>query len=617
MKRAVRLLVLPILALLILEGSARTAAAACRLTEIAKIPVTMNGLRPTIPATINGSAAAFLLDSGAAHSVLSRAGAAEFKLHVVDEDAPPSPFDLAEREGLGRSLERTPSRFYLEGVGGDVRVSSTTVERFTLFNVPLSDVPFIVGGTAPAGVVGVVGQDLLRLGDSLPDVEYDFSTGAIRLMHAEGCDSSAPTYWASTGAYSVVDIGPMTLDSPYITATALLSGVKIRIMFDTGAPLSIVSLGAAARAGVTPQSAGVERAGRAYGLGPRTVPTWTAPFARIHIGSEEIRSVRLRIGDLGPSASLADMLIGADFFLSHRLYLARGERKLYFTYNGGPVFGSGAATSPAATEDSAPAQPESAEPVDAAGFALRGAAFAARDELRQAIADLTRACELDPQEPSYFYARGLMYWRAAQPSLAATDFDRALALRPNDVAALLARAELRFTERDASAARSDLDAASRLVPKEAGLRLALASVYLRLGLFTPAIDQYDLWIAAHAADARMAEALSGRCAARASLGRDLEDALADCDAALKLRPGDSTALDGRALAEWRLGKLDEAIADYDTALRLEPADAWALYGRGLARLREGQKTRGQTDIAAAAALQANIVEAAAKRGLAP
>jgi hypothetical protein len=33
-----------------------------------------------------------------------------------------------------------------------------------------------------------------------------------------------------------------------------------------------------------------------------------------------------------------DMLIGADFFLSHRIYVANSQRKLYFTYNGGPVF---------------------------------------------------------------------------------------------------------------------------------------------------------------------------------------------------------------------------------------------------------------------------------------
>ena len=30
------------------------------------------------------------------------------------------------------------------------------------------------------------------------------------------------------------------------------------------------------------------------------------------------------------------MLLGADFFLSHRIYVANSRDKLYFTYNGGP-----------------------------------------------------------------------------------------------------------------------------------------------------------------------------------------------------------------------------------------------------------------------------------------
>ena len=32
------------------------------------------------------------------------------------------------------------------------------------------------------------------------------------------------------------------------------------------------------------------------------------------------------------------MLIGADFFRAHHVYVARGQGKMYFTYLGGPVF---------------------------------------------------------------------------------------------------------------------------------------------------------------------------------------------------------------------------------------------------------------------------------------
>jgi hypothetical protein len=32
------------------------------------------------------------------------------------------------------------------------------------------------------------------------------------------------------------------------------------------------------------------------------------------------------------------MLLGADFFLSHRIFVSNEQHKVYFTYNGGPVF---------------------------------------------------------------------------------------------------------------------------------------------------------------------------------------------------------------------------------------------------------------------------------------
>ena len=32
-----------------------------------------------------------------------------------------------------------------------------------------------------------------------------------------------------------------------------------------------------------------------------------------------------------------DMVIGADFFIAHRVYVAPSRRKVYFTFKGGPI----------------------------------------------------------------------------------------------------------------------------------------------------------------------------------------------------------------------------------------------------------------------------------------
>jgi hypothetical protein len=37
---------------------------------------------------------------------------------------------------------------------------------------------------------------------------------------------------------------------------------------------------------------------------------------------------------------MPDMLLGADFLRSHRVLLAMSQRRLYFSYVGGRVFGS-------------------------------------------------------------------------------------------------------------------------------------------------------------------------------------------------------------------------------------------------------------------------------------
>jgi tetratricopeptide (TPR) repeat protein len=310
------------------------------------------------------------------------------------------------------------------------------------------------------------------------------------------------------------------------------------------------------------------------------------------------------------------MLIGADFYLSHRIYVATSQHKLYFTYNGGPVFNLTSSPSTKAATD-----PAADEPSDAAGFSRRGAAFAARHDYQHAIADFTRACELAPGEADYFYQRGIARWQNEQPDLAAEDFDQALKLKPDDVSALMARAELRLRGKDNAGASTDLDAVDRVSAKEADIRFTLARDYVRADLLPQSVVQYDLWIASHSDDSKLVMALNDRCWLRALSGQDLGDALADCNAALNRSPKDgpinAQIFNSRGMVRLRMGDFDRSIADYDAAIKLQPKYAWAVYGRGLAKLRRGKNSEGQSDIAAAIALRPRIADELKKRGIAP
>jgi regulator of sirC expression with transglutaminase-like and TPR domain len=63
----------------------------------------------------------------------------------------------------------------------------------------------------------------------------------------------------------------------------------------------------------------------------------------------------------------------------------------------------------------------------------------------------------------------------------------------------------------------------------------------------------------------------------------LEQALKDCHESLRLRPNDSNTLDSRGLVYLKLADLDNAIADYDAVMKLNPKVSGSLYGRGLAK----------------------------------
>jgi tetratricopeptide (TPR) repeat protein len=156
-----------------------------------------------------------------------------------------------------------------------------------------------------------------------------------------------------------------------------------------------------------------------------------------------------------------------------------------------------------------------------------------------------------------------------------------------------------------------------LAAKDADVRFTLAVLYGSLDHPAQVITQTDLWIAVHEQDPRVVRAYNERCWARAVLGKELDQALRDCNAGLRLDPHAAKLLDSRGLVDLRRNQLDKAIADYNEALKINPKIAWSLYGRGLAELRKGMTTQGEADIAAAKALAPHLPEFAQRIGVSP
>jgi tetratricopeptide (TPR) repeat protein len=68
---------------------------------------------------------------------------------------------------------------------------------------------------------------------------------------------------------------------------------------------------------------------------------------------------------------------------------------------------------------------------------------------------------------------------------------------------------------------------------------------------------------------------------------ELDRAIADYDAAIKINPSFTEALVNRGVVWARKGNLDHAIADYDAALRVTPRDGKAIRNRSLALEQKG------------------------------
>jgi clan AA aspartic protease (TIGR02281 family) len=281
----------------------------------------MEGDAPLVDLSLNGRTVQFILDTGASTTLLTEDGAKKLGLKPVQVN------------GI---------TFY--GVGGSSVARRARIKEFKLGSAVLHDVDLFVTGSMRSGhAVGLLGRDVLL---SKTDLELDLANHVVRMLKAKDCQGDDVVYWAKS--YSMASINSR---STAILLNASLNGRSISAELDSGSDRSIVTLDAAHRAGVTPQSHGVAAIGASSGMGG-DVQTWTGTFQALGVGGEIVQNAKLQLADLfskGREVSTGsilhtdvvespDMLLGADFIKAHRIYIAPNQNKVYFTYNGGPIF---------------------------------------------------------------------------------------------------------------------------------------------------------------------------------------------------------------------------------------------------------------------------------------
>jgi tetratricopeptide (TPR) repeat protein len=208
-------------------------------------------------------------------------------------------------------------------------------------------------------------------------------------------------------------------------------------------------------------------------------------------------------------------------------------------------------------------------------YAARGQMRLDRGHNDGAIADLTKALDLDPKNGHSRNLRGIAFYRSNRSDLAVKDFAEAIKLSHDDAVFVANRGHAYLALKDFNAAVADFRKARQMDPKND--------------------DSADY----------LADALVARGQARLA-AKEFGPAVADLDEALQLRPKLVAALRTRGDAHRARKALDLAAKDYTAAVEAaQGKDAFVLARRGLLAAARGDAASAAADFDKVYALAAD------------
>jgi len=208
----------------------------------------------------------------------------------------------------------------------------------------------------------------------------------------------------------------------------------------------------------------------------------------------------------------------------------------------------------------------------------RGCDLLDEGKTEEAIAEFSKAIELDPDYAPAYNNRGDAYSEKGQHDVAIADYDKAIELDPNYAEAYNNRGEAYFWEKQYELAIADCSMAIELDPD-------YSEAYYYRGLAYLGEEQYELAIVDYSMaielDLEYTSAYFWRAVAYTVEGQ-YNLAIADCSMAIELDPDYSEAYRYRGLAYFWEEQYELAIVDYSMAIELDPDYSEAYYNRGIA-----------------------------------
>jgi tetratricopeptide (TPR) repeat protein len=244
----------------------------------------------------------------------------------------------------------------------------------------------------------------------------------------------------------------------------------------------------------------------------------------------------------------------------------------------------------------------------ALAYTYRGNAYRNREDNERAIADFTKAMELDPNRASY--NRGLVYAAKGDHDLAIAEYNEALRLAPNDAVTYNSRGNAYNAKGDRDRAIGDYDEAIRLDSKLALAYSNRGNAYNSKGERDRAIADFD---SAIRIDPNYAVAYNNRGNAYRQKG-ERDRAIADFAKAIELDPNYARAYQNRGYVSQLKGEHDLAIADFNKAIEISPRNPGTYESRGYSYWKKNELDRAIADLDKAIEINPKYANAYNNRG---
>ena len=285
------------------------AIAACQVEQRAVVPLQVAGTAVIVPVKVNGIEGSFILDTGAAQTVVTPDAVVHFDL-ALDE------WTATTMRGVG-GIERRRNADPRSVELGGLPLHRRSLARDATLRV--ATLPRNMGVREP--IDGLLGRDFL----SAFDLSLDLSRRTLSLYEVHDCSRR---FLPWTEPYLSVPVENPTESA--LVVPVELDGVPLRALLDSGAGQTLVAAPGMARLGLGLDRLSGDPSQIVSGMGPHTVTMWHHRFAALRVGGETFNAPLFLVAQIQLNP-ISDMLLGADWLMGRRVWISYATNQLFAT----------------------------------------------------------------------------------------------------------------------------------------------------------------------------------------------------------------------------------------------------------------------------------------------